>query len=56
MDLGSANALKCEHRSSMAYSNGKCTWAEFLLRSAGLSPEKSLPNKSLNGNNYCLGL
>lgn len=52
MGLGSANAHECEHTSSIAYSNGKFTWAKFPLRSAGLSPEQSLPNRSLNGSNY----
>lgn len=48
--LVSANAHDCEHTNSIAYSSGKFTWATFPLRSAGLCPEQSLPNKSLNSN------
>lgn len=50
--LGSANAHEREHISSIACSNGKFIQAKFPLRSTGLSPEQSLPNRSLSGNNY----
>lgn len=51
-DVGLVSANACEHTNSIPYSNGKFTWAKFPLRSAGLCPEQSLPNKSLNSNKH----
>lgn len=52
MGLVSANAGECEHTSSIVHSKWEVYVGKNPLRSGGLSPEPSLPNKSLNDNNY----